>query len=365
MRDRGHFLNLLPFPFGPWRPFASIVFYARGREGPVTRRGKVAAERDLAVVFIGKNALTRQFRGLNSQKEGGAIVVAELTLFGGFELRLAGEAVELPGQKDRALLAVLALRPGATQSRDKLAGLLWSERGDPQARDSLKHALTRLRQCLAPASPPPIVADRQSVRLDPAAFAIDVALFEQHLADGSDDALERAATLYRGDLLDGIAVHDPSFEDWLAVERQRLRQAAEDALSRLMARSMAAGAPDRAAIAARRLLSLDPLREAACRTLMQIDTERSRTAQALKLFETLRDRLHRELGVSRMRWLLVIARNSSFTYRGRAVDVKQTGRELGVRYVLEGSVTFPFFVIPAKAGAGMTKKGATAHATED
>jgi TolB-like protein/class 3 adenylate cyclase len=42
--------------------------------------------------------------------------------------------------------------------------------------------------------------------------------------------------------------------------------------------------------------------------------------------------------LSRIRWLFVIARNSSFTYKGRAVDVKQVSRELGVRYVLEGSV---------------------------
>lgn len=42
--------------------------------------------------------------------------------------------------------------------------------------------------------------------------------------------------------------------------------------------------------------------------------------------------------LSRIRWLFVIARNSSFTYKGRAVDVKEVGQELGVRYVLEGSV---------------------------
>ena len=42
--------------------------------------------------------------------------------------------------------------------------------------------------------------------------------------------------------------------------------------------------------------------------------------------------------LSRIRWLFVIARNSSFTYKGRGVDVKQIGRELGVRYLLEGSV---------------------------
>jgi TolB-like protein len=42
--------------------------------------------------------------------------------------------------------------------------------------------------------------------------------------------------------------------------------------------------------------------------------------------------------LSRIRWLFVIARNSSFTYKGQAIDLKQVGRELGVRYVLEGSV---------------------------
>jgi adenylate cyclase len=42
--------------------------------------------------------------------------------------------------------------------------------------------------------------------------------------------------------------------------------------------------------------------------------------------------------LSRIRWLFIVARNSSFTYKGQAVDVKKVGRELGVRYVLEGSV---------------------------
>ena len=43
-------------------------------------------------------------------------------------------------------------------------------------------------------------------------------------------------------------------------------------------------------------------------------------------------------GLSRIKWLFVIARNSSFVYKGNAVDVKRVGRDLGVRYVLEGSV---------------------------
>jgi adenylate cyclase len=43
-------------------------------------------------------------------------------------------------------------------------------------------------------------------------------------------------------------------------------------------------------------------------------------------------------GLARIKWLFVIARNSSFVYKGKAIDVRQVGRELGVRYVLEGGV---------------------------
>ena len=77
-------------------------------------------------------------------------MLAELNLLGQFRLRPSdGSDIDLPSHKDRALLAILALRPGVLQSRDKLAGLLWSDRGEAQARDSLKHALMHIRQSLA------------------------------------------------------------------------------------------------------------------------------------------------------------------------------------------------------------------------
>src|SRR5215469_10715790 len=158
------------------------------------------------------------------------MAVAELTLFGGFGVRAPSEgAINLLGQKERALLAFLALPPGMNHSRDKLASLLWSDRRDPQARDSLKHALTRLRQFLQSADSPAIIADRQSVRLDPAAVSTDVAAFERLVSAGTPEAIEKAMTLYRGDLLEGISIRDAAFEDWLLVERQRLRQRFEAA----------------------------------------------------------------------------------------------------------------------------------------
>src|SRR3569623_421565 len=107
------------------------------------------------------------------------MAIAELRLLGGFEARLAsGAPIELPGQKDRALLAILAMAAGTGQSRDRLTGLLWSECGDQQARDSLKQSLTRLRRGLGAAAHL-LVSDRSTVRLDPEGLAVDAAEFER------------------------------------------------------------------------------------------------------------------------------------------------------------------------------------------
>ena len=351
----------------------------------------------------------------------------EIVLLGGFQVRSAGQAIDVPGRKERALLAFLAMPPGEPRSRDKLAGLLWSERGDKQARDSLKQAILKLRKSFDSPRPQPIRADRESVTLDGGAVAVDVAEFERLIGAGTPEALARATALYRGDLLDGFDVHDSAFDEWLLLERQRLRDLAREALARLLDRHMTDGAHDQAAATARRLLMLDPLREAAHRALMRIYAEQGQTAQALKQYQLCRDALQSELGVrpeaeterlyrsiqerriaarrtpdqgsvpqvaadaspprdappqqyepeaaapftkpsiavlpftnlsgdpeqdffvdgltediitalARISALWVIARTSTFTYKGRPTDVKGVAQELGVRYVMEGSV---------------------------
>jgi adenylate cyclase len=68
--------------------------------------------------------------------------------------------------------------------------------------------------------------------------------------------------------------------------------------------------------------------------------------------------------LSRIRWLFVIARNSSFTYKGKAVDVKQVGRELGVRYVLEGSVRKAGKQVRIEAEAALAELAALRNQTE-
>jgi TolB-like protein/DNA-binding SARP family transcriptional activator len=224
------------------------------------------------------------------------MVSLQLVLLGGFRARADGQEIDVPGRKERGLLAYLALPAGEARSRDKLAGLLWSDRADSQARESLKQAVFKLRRSLDRVQPPPLVADREFVALDGNTVSVDVAEFEHLIDQGTVEALAQAAALYRGDLLDGLDIRDEAFDEWLLVERQRLRDRIRGALAKLIEGYMSAKAHDRAAAAARRLLAMDPLREATHRALMQIYNQQGETALALKQYELCREALQGELG---------------------------------------------------------------------
>jgi len=191
-----------------------------------------------------------------------------LTLLGGFQARLgSGPALTLPTKKAQALLAYLAVRPGQAHPRDKLAALLWGNTSDAHARDSLRHTLAALRKALPART---LVTEGAPVALNPGAVQVDVATFEQGVGTGTPEALERAVSVYRGDLLEGLAVSEPGFEEWLLAERERLRELALEALARLLAHQTKAETTERAIQTAVRLLALDPLQEAVHRALSLI-----------------------------------------------------------------------------------------------
>src|SRR5262245_41398267 len=208
-------------------------------------------------------------------------VSLSVTLLGGFEARLAtGAAVGLT-KKAQALLAYLGIRPSQSHPRDKLAALLWGERSDEQARGGLRHALLVLRRALASAQPPPLRIEGQTLALNPLGVEVDVVTFEHRVAEGTPQALEQAAELYRGDLLLGFTVNEPLFEEWLVAERERLREMALEALARLLAHQTKAANTERAIQTAVRLLGLDPLQEAVHRTLMRLYARQGRRGAAL------------------------------------------------------------------------------------
>ena len=220
-------------------------------------------------------------------------------LFGGFEARLAsGAPLSLPTKKAQALLAYLGLRPGQSHPRDKLAALLWGEKSDELARGGLRHALVALRRALAGVSPAVLRIEGQILALNPVGVEVDVVSFEQRIADGTPRALEHAAELYRGDLLLGFNLNEPLFEEWLVAERERLREMALDALARLLTEQTKAAATERAIQTAVRLLGLDPLQEAAHRTLMRLYARQGRRGAALKQYQVCVGVLQRELGTA-------------------------------------------------------------------
>ena len=214
-----------------------------------------------------------------------------IRLLGGFRAERAGKPLDFRRKKGQALLAYLALRPGVEHSREALAGLLWAGTTDEHARHNLRQTLFALRQAL----PIPLVLEGETIGLRDASVEVDVAAFERAVQQGTPDALHEAAALYHGELLEGFTTGEAPFDDWVAVERQRLRELALGALERLLASDVAAGPVERALATALRLLALDPLRESAHRTLMELYARQGRRTSALRQYQLCRDALQREL----------------------------------------------------------------------
>jgi hypothetical protein len=139
------------------------------------------------------------------------------------------------------------------------------------------------------------VADGETVALDPSAVTVDVHQLELRAGQTTPSALVEAAALYEGEFLDGLAVQEQPFEDWLLGHRERLRELAVNALSRLLAHQRAAGSNDSAVQTALHLLRLDPLQEPVHRALMQLYVETGRRGSALRQYQFWVATLQREL----------------------------------------------------------------------
>jgi len=214
-----------------------------------------------------------------------------INLLGRFELRgPGGQEIALGARKSVALLALIAAAPGQRLSRDRLSTLLWEDMPDAQARGNLRQLLAATRR---PA--PFLEADAGSIGFSSGVVETDLGDFETAIVEGSPAALERAATLYQADLLDGFSLRERDFEEWLTGERERLRGRAVQLFLRLVERCGASGVEPSIRWALR-ILALDPMHEPAHRALMELYAAQGRHGAALRQYEQLRDTLSRELG---------------------------------------------------------------------
>ena len=127
--------------------------------GDVRRRSaQLDSFRRSPIRYVGPMARWRDVRR-------GVVAALHISLFGGFEARLgSGEALPLKGRKTQALVAYLALTPGEQHTRDELVALLWSDRGEQQARSSLRQSLSELRKALGDGDDSPLIAGRDARR---------------------------------------------------------------------------------------------------------------------------------------------------------------------------------------------------------
>jgi DNA-binding SARP family transcriptional activator/TolB-like protein len=218
-----------------------------------------------------------------------------LRLFGPFEGRLDDAPLAALPKKTQALLAYLALE--GPQQRTTLATLLWGDTGDDQAAQSLRKALSGLRQALKSSADAILVVQERTIALSPGAVSADVFDFERLVADGRADQREHAADLYRGHLVLGLDVDEAPFNEWLLSRRERFREVVLQLLMAQLDRQTASREIDAAIETAARILTVEPLHESAHRALINLFGQQGRRAAAARQYQTCADLLWRELGV--------------------------------------------------------------------
>jgi TolB-like protein/Flp pilus assembly protein TadD len=336
-----------------------------------------------------------------------------IRILGGLDaISPGGEPLRLPTRKTALVLAALVLAGEKGVRRQAVSDAFWADRGEVQARSSLRQALAALRRAFAQGDDTAvrIEGDLETLHLSAVADDVDAWRFERLIESARADDLARAAALYQGDVLAGIPLPEP-LDQWFGPHQRSYRQKALLLVERLslLPRADLTSAEAECQALAERLLAADAAAEEAHRALIRIYQHQGRLNAALRQYELCRDTLRRELdaepeaqtealiagvrdagngdaaastahaappaapardreqpsiivmpfdnlsgaddeyfvdgvveeitsALSRVREFFVIARQSAFTYKGRFVDVREVGRELGVAYVVEGTV---------------------------
>ena len=250
------------------------------------------------------------------------VCVLRLGLLGPLAATSGGEVLPVSSRKGRALLAYLARRKGERVPRDTLAGLLWSDSPNEQARASLRSGLTALRRNLGHAADA-LTADAEAVTLEAGAVEIDVDRFLD-LARGSDrSSIESAAELGQGAFLEGLGTVTPEFDRWMAAERAMLEAEHGAVMLRLCDLAVEAGAQEEVIAIGQKMLAQDPFQEHVHRRVMRACLALGRPDAALRQFETLADILKRDLGVQPDSATQAVASQARAQRRGEAAPVRE------------------------------------------
>jgi class 3 adenylate cyclase len=221
----------------------------------------------------------------------------EVRLLGPLEVDVAGRHLELRRNKQRALLALLALRPGEVFSRDRIVDELWGERPPKTAVASVQNVVSDLRKAL---SPQVLVTRSPGYALALEPEAVDARRFEAGVDDAGAAArpdervllLRAALALWRGEPLAGLELGA-----FAAAEASRLEELRTTGREALLEAELDLGRHAQLIADFEALVAEYPLRERPTALLMLGLYRAGRQAEALEVYQRARDRLVGELGI--------------------------------------------------------------------
>jgi DNA-binding SARP family transcriptional activator/predicted ATPase len=241
-----------------------------------------------------------------------AMTKLSIQLLGAFQVEHDGRPVNgFATDKARALLAYLAVERERPHRRESLSALLWPEQNDERARQSLRQALSHLKQALG--GEDFLLISPQDIQLNPQASVwIDVSesaalarASQRHRHRSIECCLpclrrqQNLLEIYAGDFLNGFpSQNSENFEEWVTLTRERLRQQAMSAHILLADLYELRGDQPTALEHAYAQISLEPWREEAHRQVMRILAQNGERSKALAQYHACRRVLANELGVA-------------------------------------------------------------------
>lgn len=211
-------------------------------------------------------------------------------MFGGPYVRAGEQRHQVP-EGSKQLLAFVALRRGRADRR-QVAGTLWPSGNEERAAGNLRSALWRLRR----AGIDVLLADKRSLALRPGVL-VDVHVVDMwatRLISGKASAADLAVPPFWADVLEFLPGW---YDDWVLIERERLRQKMLHALEEMSRKLACAGRFADAVEAAILAISAEPLRESAQRVLIEAHVAEGNLSEARRIWQDYRNLVHRELGV--------------------------------------------------------------------
>lgn len=213
---------------------------------------------------------------------------AQLSVMGGFTLsNRDGRRIFIPNKRVRALLAYLLLERKSVATRERLAGILWSEKDEFLARQSLRQVLVKLRAVLEEAGISQYHIDRDEIYIDSDAVSVDLESLEDRLRTGEISDTDITETVQPDRILYGLESLDGLYDSWIHHVRHAWRDRIVDRLQGLLNSADA----EVSKTAANALICIDPTHEPAHRLLMRYHADRGNSPAAERQYRVLWDHL--------------------------------------------------------------------------